>query len=142
MQDPSEAMQLAVVTALKASAAVKALIGDPARVFDKVDPSAQHPFIRVGDDQVLISAHACDDGWQVYVTLHIFSRGEGAKGARPEVKAISNAAVGVLGDEDAPIAITGFVIAMARFHTARTFLEADGVTAHGVTEFEFLVGAG
>lgn len=139
MKDPSYAIQRAVFAALAASAGVKALLGDPARVHDK--PPAQddleYPYARIGDDQVLGDSNGCGDGWEVYVTVHIYGRDPQAP--RPEVKAISNAVTEALGDNDELIAPAGFKITEVTLVQARTFMEDDGLTAHGVVVMLYLV---
>ena len=51
MSDASLVLQGAVVTLLKSTAAVAAIVG--ARVYDSVPESPTFPYITVGDDQVL-----------------------------------------------------------------------------------------
>lgn len=137
MKDPSYAIQGAVYTKLAAAAGVKALIGDPARIYDKVVADPTYPFVRIGDDQVLDNSNTCADGWEAVVTLHIFSRNPTAP--RPEVKAISNAIGIAIGNDDSLIAPAGFEVTEVRFGQSHTFMEADGVTAHGVMTLRYLV---
>lgn len=137
MKDPSYAMQGAVHAALVNSAAVKALVGDPARIFDKVESDPVYPFVRIGDDQALGRSNACADGWEFFATVHIFSRDVSAP--RPEVKLISNAIGLAIGDDDAPPAPVGFRIDVVELERSETYMEDDGLTAHGVMTFRYLV---
>lgn len=136
MKDPSDAVQAGVYAALAASTAVKALLGDPVRVYDKVLPDPGYPFTRIGDDQAVDDANGCADGWEVFCTLHTFSRD--AIAPRPAVKVIHNALLGVL-VSDPPIAATGFNVADVQLVDSRTFMEADGVTCHGVLTVKYRV---
>lgn len=138
MRDPSHAMQAAYVPALKASTGVKALLGDPARVRDLVEAVPVYPYARIGDDEVLPQANGCFDQWEMFVTIHVFSR---ASAPRPEAKLILDAIAGVMADDDAPLTLDGFTTSLSEYHSSRTFMEADGVTAHGVGVFRYLLDA-
>jgi hypothetical protein len=137
MKDPSHAIQAAVYSKLTGSAAVKAVLGDPARIYDKVVATPNYPFARIGDDQVVGDSNSCSDGWQVYVTVHIFGRNPQAP--RPEVKLVQNAIAGALGDFASLIAPAGLHVVDVDLQDSRTFMEADGLTAHGVMVFRYLV---
>lgn len=140
MKDPSYAMQGAVHTALTASTAVQAVLGNPPRVYDKVPAAEQlsYPYARIGDDQVVGDSNACGDGWEVYVTIHIFSNH--AQTPRPQVKQVSNAIGLALGDFSALIAPAGFEVVEVSLEQSRTFFDdKDGLTCHGVMTFRYLV---
>ena len=85
-------------------------------------------------------SNSCHDGWEVYVTVHIFSRDPVAP--RPEVKLIANAAGQALGDNAALIAPVGFVVTEVELEQSRSYMEEDGLTAHGVMTFKYLVDEG
>jgi hypothetical protein len=138
MKEPSHALQPATVAALKASAALKALIGDPVRVRDKVEDGLAFPYVRIGDDQVLDDSNGCADAWEVFSTFHIFADDAAA---RMTVKQICGAIVAAVCDPDAPIAPAGFAVTLSKMHDFRSFFEADGVTAHGVLVVRHLVDA-
>lgn len=140
MKDPSYAIQGAVNTALAASAGVKALLGDPPRVYDKAPANANYPYARIGDDQAVGDSNSCADGWEVYVTVHVYGRHPQAP--RPQVKAILNAIALALGNNDALIAPAGFVVTEVELEQSRTYMEEDGLTAHGVLTFKYLVDDG
>ena len=91
MTEPSLALQGAIVAALKASAALGALIGD--RVFDRVPAGAVKPYIRIGDDQVIPDPAECfERSAEVFATLDVFSSAVG----KPEAKRIAGAIVDAL----------------------------------------------
>jgi hypothetical protein len=138
MNDPSAALQTAHVAALKASAALKALIGDPVRVRDKVEDTIAYPYMRVGDDQVIGDSNGCADAWEVFSTFHIFANDPRA---RMTVKEIGGAVLGAVCDPDAPITPAGFRATLSELRDFRTFFEADGVTAHGVLTVRHLIDA-
>lgn len=137
MKDPRLALQAGVWAALTSSAAVKALIGNPARVYDKVVKDPTYPFVRIGDDQVLNDSNGCADAWEAFVTVHIFSRD--TKAPRPQVRAISNAVVGVLDNTGAPLTLAGFTIELSDFQEARDWEEEDGLTVHGIARVRYLI---
>jgi hypothetical protein len=141
VKDPSDDIQVAYVAALTAAATIKAKVGDPPRVFDEVPTDPVYPYIRVGDDQCVDDSNGCSDAWEMFCTFHTFSRGEGALGARAEVKQIHNAMVGVLVNDDTPLAPLGFKITEAQMRDSRVFMEADGVTAHGALVVRYLIDA-
>lgn len=140
VKDPSYAIQAAVYTALAASTGVKALLGDPVRVFDKVEANPTYPYARIGDDQVVGDSNSCHDGWEVYVTVHVFGRD--ATAPRPQVKQIGNAIALAIGDNNALIAPAGFLVTEVELEQSRTYMEEDGLTAHAVLVFKFLVDDG
>lgn len=135
MNDPSHSLQKGVYAALTASAALATAMGGAVRVYDKVDPAAQYPFIRIGDDEVLGADTSCFPVWECFVTLHIFSQ---AAAPRPEVKSIADPMRAALVDT---IALDDFQVDAAEFQSFRSFFETDGETAHGVMTIRYLVSA-
>lgn len=132
-------MQAAVFEALSNSSALATAMGGTARIFDKVPDGATYPYLRIGDDQSIDDSNSCSDGWEVYVTVHIFS--QHASGPRPDVKAIGKAVAAALVDENAPLTPTGFSLNLAQYQGMRPpFFEADGITVHGVLTCRYLVG--
>jgi hypothetical protein len=140
MKDPSHAMQAAVYTKLAADTGVRALIGNPVRLYDKVPNEPAYPYVRLGEDQAVGDSNQCWDGWDFYVTLHIFSRHE--QTPRPEAKSIANAIGVALGDNASLIAPAGFHVSEVELEQSRVYFEQDGVTAHGVMTFRFGIDDG
>jgi len=135
MKDPSDAMQAAVYAKMIAAAAVTALVG--ARIYDKVPGEPGYPYCRIGEDQAVGDSNSCADGWEFFATVHSFSRH--AISPRPEAKQVNNAVVGALADDSALPAPAGFAVTLSEMVQSRTFMEDDGVTAHGVVTIRYLI---
>ena len=74
---PDLELQGAIVTALSASADLKALLGNPIRVYQDVPDTAVFPYITIGESQVIPDLAECVDGSEVYPVIHIWSRASG-----------------------------------------------------------------
>ena len=139
MNDPSAAMQAALHSKLTTHAAMLAVFGGPVRAYDKMPAAATvtYPYLRVGDDQILPRSNACMDGWDHVATIHIFSRDP----IRPRMQAkeISDAVLQAIATLESAPAPAGYRVKELSLQQARTYLEADGLTAHGVVTVEYLV---
>lgn len=140
MKDPSAAISEAVFLKVQAAAAIKAVIGDPVRLYDKVVDDPTYPFGRLGDDEINGDSNSCWDGWEAYVTIHLFSRHPATP--RLQVKDLATLFTQALGDNASLIAPVGFHVSEVELVQSRTFMEADGVTAHGVIVFRYGVDDG
>ena len=67
-------MQAAVVAALSADAAVKALIGTPPRINPPQFTNWPGSYIEIGEGQEIPDLAECIDGTEVYFDIHIWSR--------------------------------------------------------------------
>lgn len=137
MRDPSAEMQKAIFAKLTGSSALTTRLGAGNRIVDKAPATQVYPYIRVGDDSVADLSNSCADGWDVTCTLHIFSRH--AERPRMEAKEISDLALQAIGVFATPPTPTGFVVKDLELVQARTFMEADGLTAHAVLAVSYLV---
>lgn len=137
---PLDQLTLAITAALKASTAVKALCGDPARIYDTVPGNPTYPYIRVGDDQEIGDDNGCARAWECFATLHIFALPTPGLGARGVAKQVGAAVRAALVEDMSPTALTGFVIDLAEHRDFRAYIEADGITAHGVLVVRYLIG--
>lgn len=126
-----EAIQRAIVAALKGAPAVMSALGG-ARVFDRVPPDPQFPYVTVGDDQIIDDSDDCQEGFEVYSTIHAWSRAP----SKQEVKGIAAAVRDAL---NAPLAITDHNLIHHEFQSARVLTENDGLTVHIVLTFRYLV---
>jgi len=130
VSDPSLVLQAALVAALKGSAAVQAVVG--ARVYDHPPQSPAFPYVSVGDDQVVDDSTACEDAFECFSTVHLWSRAKG----KPELKRLGAAVRAAL---DVDLTLTGFRLVTHEHRDTRYFRDADGVTEHGVASFRYLV---
>lgn len=137
MMDASYELQIAIVSALKSDAAVRALVGD--RVYDDVPRSvdgkvtARFPFISFGPEQTLPDGYDCQDGSEITIQLDAWSRAVGF----PEVKKIAAAVRKALHDAD--LAVEENALVSIEFDGRRVLRDPDGKTSHAVITFRAVV---
>lgn len=138
MSEPSLALQGAIVTALKASASVSALIA--ARVYDRVPkpvPPATEPifpYVTLGDDETLADHAECLEGSvEVTATIDVWSRTIG----KVEAKAIAGAVVTALNGQ--ALSLTGYRLVLIEHQSSRHLDDPDGLTSHSVVTFRALI---
>ncbi len=133
MSDSSAALQVAIYARLTADAGVSALIGG--RVFDLAPQGAlpDFPYVSFGSVQVLDDGAACIDGAEVFVTLDAWSRVRGTM----EAKRICAAVARALHEADLDLGPEHRLIEIMH-RSSTVFLDADGLTAHGVMTFRAL----
>ncbi|MFQ5467971.1 MAG: DUF3168 domain-containing protein [Kiloniellaceae bacterium] len=122
-------LQQAVFAALGGDPALKALIGDPARVFDHVPANSAFPYVVIGEATARDWDTKTDPGMEQNLSVHTWSRARGAK----ETKQIMAAIVATL--DHAPLAVAGHALVLIRFEFAQTLVDPDGLTHHGVQRF-------
>ena len=133
MSDPSLELQAAVVAKLKASTTVQAVVGNPARVYDRVPPDATFPYISLGDFQVLPDKADCIDGTEVYVNIDAWERDK----TFPMAKKISKAIVAALDDQ--ALTLTGYDAIVFELNTINYMRDPDGITRHAALSFRALI---
>lgn len=139
LTDPSNALQVAIVTALKADQGVAAIVGD--RVFDKVgrapdgSPNVAFPYVSIGDGQVIPELAECTDSADVYVTLHAWSEKPGF----PEVNALASAIAAALHDQ--PLTIAGGAVLSLLLQQKQSLRDPDGLRSHAVLTFHIITDA-
>ena len=129
MGDASWPLQKAVFTALEADAGVKALVGDPARIYDHVPAKTTYPYIHIGDGDGVDWSSKTFTGQDHTIELHIWSRYRGSK----EIKNILSAIHDVL--HEAALTVTGHNLIILRFDFRTSFMDSDGLTRHGIIRF-------
>ncbi len=125
-------VQQAVYAALAASAALQALIGNPARVYDHVPDNPAFPYVTLGDTVSGPFDTKSFAGRDQSVTLHAWSRYRGKK----EVKQILTALHDALHEQ--PLTVAGHNFVLCRFEFADVFDDEDGLTRHGVSRFRIV----
>lgn len=128
-------LQQAVFAALGADAGIKALLGDPPRIYDHVPPAGAFPYLVLGEATSQPFDAKTEDGMEQTLTLHTWSRYRGLK----ETKDIMAAVAAVLDDQ--PLSLGGHTLVLLRFAFGTTSLESDGLTRHGVQRFRALTQA-
>lgn len=126
MIDPSLQLQAAIVSALKVSAAVQALAGASpnTRVFDAVAPTADKPYISLGQTQVLPDKADCVDGAEVSYTIHGWTEGPKSVAIKQLGKAIAGALDGV------EFSLTGHRTVLCELEQIQYLDDPDGITKH------------
>jgi hypothetical protein len=135
MSEPSLAIQAAIVAALKNAAAVTAIADE--RVYDKVPAGAQFPYVHYGEDQVQADDYDSDDclskGFEVFVTLHVWSRANG----KVECKRLGAAVHQAI--DNADLTVNGFTVFAFEHQSTNYLTDPDGLTTHGVCQFRVLL---
>ncbi|HEY0106686.1 MAG TPA: DUF3168 domain-containing protein [Rhizomicrobium sp.] len=129
MSAASWALQQAIFAALAASDAVKAVAGDPPRVFDAVPRGSAYPYIVIGDDREADWSTATEAGSQHILTVHIWSRAPG----RRETRLAAQAVIDVL--DGAALALDGQTLVDLRWLDGESARESDGETVHAQLRF-------
>lgn len=126
-------LQRAIVTKLKASSDLQALISNPVRLFQDVPPGPTFPYVTIGISQRLPDLAECIDGAEIFSDLHIFSRGAGFE----QSKKIG----AVLIDElhNATLSLGEHWCRLIELADERYFVDPDNLTKHGVITFRALV---
>ncbi len=133
--DSQWALQKAIFAALSADAGIKALIGDPPRIFDHVPPQSIFPYLAIGETSSRPFDVKTNEGMEQTLTLHSWSRYRGLK----EIKDIMAAVVTAV-DRQA-LSLAGHTLVLLRFELGTTFLDSDGLTRHGVQRFRAITQA-
>lgn len=132
MNGPEYELQVAAVAALKASAELRALIGD--HLYQHVPPSPVFPYVTIGEAENLPDLAECIDGSEIFMTMHVFTRQNGIDyGPNKKIVAAMNAAL-----------ITDLTLADYRCiemqrSRASYFVESDNATVHGVAVYRAMV---
>lgn len=126
-------LQRAIVTRLKASADLQALIGNPIRLFEEVPPDPQFKYVTIGPVQRLPDLAECIDGAEMFLDFHVFSRSKGY----PECKAVGSVLIEEL--HDASLTLAEHRCVLLHLSDERYFIEPDNQTKHGVITFRALV---
>lgn len=124
---PTLELQGAVVVALKAHAALSALVG--AKVYDPVPPAATAPYVSMGPADELQDDADCVPAADVTLQIDAWSIAPGFA----EVNKIADAVRGAL--HRAELTLTTNALVEIAHRQTRRFLDADGKTAHAVIEF-------
>ena len=111
----------AVRTALQSAPAVP--------VYDDVPAGAAEPYVVIGDMTAIPGDTVADRDENVTLTLHIWSVYRGRKEVREITGRIKTAL------HHARLTVTGWHLTDLRQEMAEDFLDADGVTRHGVIRY-------
>jgi hypothetical protein len=144
MIDPTPAVQPAIFQVLTSDAGLVAWFAalrdgaaDKPRVYDRIPAdrttgkvTATFPFIELGEILATPDETQCDDGAQVFCTLHIWSRAVGKTEARALAALVATAL-------DAAIEIEGHQVVVHEIEAIRDAAGGDGLTTHRVVEVRY-----
>lgn len=130
--DSQWAVQQAIYAALTGSAALQALIGNPARVYDHVPDEPTFPYVVIGESFSGQWDTKSFDGMDQDVVLHIWSRYRGRKEAKQIMGAIHDA----LNKQKLTVTDQSFVL--CQFTFGQVIDDPDGLTRHGVARYSVL----
>ncbi|MFP3945017.1 MAG: DUF3168 domain-containing protein [Alphaproteobacteria bacterium] len=129
MSDGANALWQAVFDALAADAGIRALLGDPPRIFEHVPDGTAFPCLVSGGGAALEAGTDTGQGTFHRLVLHVWSRARGMS----EARAIMDAVHAVL--HEAALLPPGRTLTYLRFDGSDVLREADGRTFHGVIRF-------
>ncbi|MEM8772639.1 MAG: DUF3168 domain-containing protein [Pseudomonadota bacterium] len=121
-------VQRAVYAALRDDAAIRAVLGDPPRLYDDAPSSAPFPYLTIGEAQTR-PLEGVDGAEEHTLRLYAFSRYAG----RREVKAILAAVHDAL--HDAPLVLNDHHLVSLRYVFADAFRRQDRETYQGAIRF-------
>ncbi len=127
--DSQWAVQQAIFAALGASAALKALIGDPVRLYDHVPESPTFPYVVIGESFFGQWDTKSFDGMDQDIVLHVWSRYRGRKEAKQIMGAIHDAL------NKQSLTVTGHNFVLCQFTFGQVLDDPDGLTRHGIARY-------
>lgn len=123
----SVALQDLILALLKADAAVAAIVAD--RVIDGPTAKTAFPYVSLGASDVEMIDAECIRGRDETVQIDCWSRDDGKLWP---CKKLVDAVSGALHEQEGPLS-SGALISLNVVLT-RTFVDRDGITAHGVVQ--------
>jgi len=103
------------------------------RVFDEVPQGTEYPYINIGEDTAIAWDTDDSTGSESTLTLHVWSR----KSGRREVKEIMRLIYASL--HRAELVVAGAYVVLCDWEFSESFMDADGVTRHGVTRYRVIL---
>lgn len=102
-------------------------------VFDSVPENTEYPYVTVGED-VQNEWDTVDSlGTDCTITIHTWSQGRGRK----ETKEIQGKIYDAL--HRAELSYSGYQFVLVDFLNSQSFVDADGLTRHGVQTFRVII---
>lgn len=131
MSEPSAQLQKGIYEALIASGPLAAFVST--RIFDEVPPGSLFPYITISDAQVLDDGNTCEsEMFEIFTDIHVWSRTVGLMEAK-RISGLVRTALMALE------AVTDWLVVVVEFRGARHGFDPDGLTAHSVVTFRFLL---
>jgi hypothetical protein len=127
-------LQRAIVTKLKTSSALQALIGATIRLHQDVPENPTFPYVTIGPSQRLPDLAECINGAEIFADIHVFARSNGWAGC----KQIGATLIAELHNAD-DLDLRENILVLIEIADERYFIEPDNLTKHGVVTFRALV---
>lgn len=116
----------AVRAGAMADAGIKALLGDPARIYDDPPPDPVFPYVSLGRVESRAADAASVNAIEHALTLHVWSRYGGRAEALDVIAALRTAL------HNAPLSVSGRTLVFLFAQFADVFRSGDGRTTHGI----------
>lgn len=123
-------IQAAITAALKADGTLTAMVTG---VFDNVPQGTDYPYVTIGEDNHNEWDTNTTLGSDCTITIHTWSQHRG----RQETKEIQGAIYDAL--HHAELTYPGYSFILTDFVSSQSFVDADGMTRHGVQTFRVLI---
>lgn len=125
-------VQKAVYSALTGHAALTNIVTSSG-IVDEVCQDLSMPYVVIGDDTVTDWSTFGENGFNVLITIHSWSKKKGRK----QIKEIQKACFDALNRQT--LTVTGYQFVNCQFLSEQSFLDSDGTTRHGVQQFEIFI---
>ncbi|MDO1560420.1 DUF3168 domain-containing protein [Brevundimonas sp. 2R-24] len=132
MIDAQAALQKAIIATTRASTPVKAVLGDPPRVYDRSPQEPTAPYATFGPMQSIDAGDQCHEGVEVYVELNVWSEAVGMQEAQAGAAAL-------MAELDAALTVEGFEIIIHACEGAVTNRDPDGLTIRSRLTFRYVL---
>lgn len=137
MSDASWPLQQAVYSALTGASAVTALLASASAVYNHVPQDSAFPYITFGVDTAADWGTKTEQGQAHTLDVHVWSRYRGTKEARQVLAAV----YGVLHEQPGALSVSGHTVVEVRYRFSRVVRDPDGLTYHGVAQYQVLTEA-
>ena len=128
MTAASWALQRNIYQALTSSSELTSLLGGD-RIYSQAPPAAQFPFITLGQTVNLDWSTGTDEGAEHSLTLHVWSRADGAREVHEILEMIRTVLHGQL------LALEDHYLVNLRHEFMEARLDPDGETMHGIVRY-------
>lgn len=133
MTDIAERFPAAQEAALRGSVALRQAMGlAVAVIFDALPENQPVPYVVIGEDQILDDSDECQNGSEIYSTVHFWSKPEPPSSA--QARSMATALRAAL---NADLAIVGHETVLHAFEDMQFKTDPGGVT-HGIIVFRYL----
>lgn len=127
-------LQKAVYAALTNAAGIKALVGNPARVYDAAPADAPMPFIIIGQDELREWGAASVAGYEGSIQIECFANKDRG---RLQVKKINDAVKTVLHNSN--LSVSNHNLVTCSYIESSTELGDDELTWRGIIKFNIIL---